>query len=126
MVLGIAVSMVAIYFHHQDNDQRDCFREKFSALTMNLTERADISKRNTHAIKLDGRATRLESRANNRFYRKAFAAKNSAGVLAAYGNYRVEMAEVNQMRAKVDHRRAAIAKDSAAHPIPAFPAGTCN
>ena len=126
IILGIVVGLVSWYFHGQDVEQRHCVTNTVRALTKSLDARSDIAARESRATKMEGRATRLESKANNDFYRQAFASSSQAEVFDAYGRYRVSLAKVNAMRAKVDNRREHIAEDRADHPIPAFPAGTCD
>lgn len=112
MILGIVVGLVSLYFHQQDVDQRECITRNFSTLSTSLTERAE-------AAAAEARTTRAESRANRKFYRDAFASKNRRDVFEAYGDYRARL-EV------VDQRRERIKADREAHPIPDFPAGSCN
>lgn len=126
IVLGLLVGATSIYFHGQDVNQRQCFADNFTQLSSSLSGRSDIAGREARAAKLESTATRLESAANNDFYKAAFASTSQAEVRDAYRDYQVAAAKVNRMRAKVDHRRERIAVDRAEHPIPDFPEGTCG
>lgn len=126
MVLGLMLVASSYWFHHQDGEQRTCLGDNFSDLSAALNARADFAKKDARASKIEASAIRLESSANNTFYRAAFAASSQAEVLGAYGDYRVTLAQVNALRAKVDRRRAHIADLREQHPIPDFPAGTCE
>jgi hypothetical protein len=125
-LIGIFLVLSSLYSRHQYSTQRDCMAVNFGQLTDSLTARADLAAREAKVSRLESEATRLESRANNQFYKRAFAATDRSAVFAAYGKYRVRMAEVADMRATVDRRRLHLSAKRDANPIPAFPAGTCE
>lgn len=124
--IGLTIIISTAYFRSADTAQRACLADNFGALSTTLNARGELARKDTKVNLIEADATRLESRANNDFYKEAFAATSDAGVFDAYGGYRVTLAEVNRMRAKVDRRRAHIAAEREAHPIPGFPAGTCD
>ncbi len=124
--LGIIVSLGFGFLSHQQRQQGDCVVKNFSNLSASLTARGGIASRESRAARIEGRATRLESKANNDFYKAAFSAADTADVFDAYGRYRVALAHVQTLRQQVDKRRERIATDRAQNPIPAFPEGTCE
>lgn len=126
IVLGIVIGLVSIYFHQQDAAQRRCISEQFSKLSTALTVRGDLAKREARATHKEANAQKLESKANQMFYRDAFSSATQAGVFDAYGQYRVTIHAVNQERAHVQAMRERIKAARANTPIPDFPAGTCD
>lgn len=133
VVLGGVQGATTVSFRHEDQVQRDqdqaqrtCIATSFEDLSTALTARAKFAHKDTKAGDIEREATRLESSANNAFYKAAFAATDTAGFFEAYGDYRVKLHEVNRLRDQVDRRRAKIAADRASHPVPGFPEGKCQ
>lgn len=132
-LVGLAVLVSSLWLNSQDaaqqredQTQRECIARNFTDLSEALNARAELAKKDARASRIEAEANRLESRANNEFYRGAFAATGTAEVLDAYGDYRVTMAQVAEMRSKVDRRRMHIADERERNPIPPFPVGTCD
>lgn len=133
VVMGGYQISSSLYFRHQDQAQRHedqvqrtCIVTNFSDLATALIARGKYARKDTKVSDIERDATRLESKANNEFYKAAFSATDTAGFFDAYGDYRVKLHEVNRKRDQVDRRRTKIADDRAAHPIPSFPEGTCE
>lgn len=112
VLLGIAVGLVAIYFHHQDLTARQCFADNFSRESAALAIRGELSER-------DASANRDESAATRQLIIDAFASKNRQEAFAAF-------AQAQRSWKAVDRERRQIVRERADAPLPEFPKGTCD
>lgn len=127
LLVGVAQLGTYLYVQRENRAQKTCITSNFGALVESLVVRGQIAAREAKANKLESKANRLGAHLlNDQFIPTLFSAKTPADSIAAYGKYRADLVPVNTMLAKVDRRRAVIAKDRAENPIPAFPAGRCE
>lgn len=112
IVLGIIVGLVAIFFHQQDVNQRQCIASNTHELNNILTIRGDLTEQESDANKADSAATR-------QLIIDAFASDTRQEAFAAFHKAQRRWKQVDRDRAQIAHQRAA-------NPIPDFPEGTCD
>ncbi len=126
LILGVTQIVTTRYFRDQDDAQRACIADKFSALASALTVRGELSKRDGRASRVEGRASRWESMANQDLYDDIVTGGDAAAFAHAYARYSRRIGVVNDERARAASIRARVRTLRDENPIPAFPEGTCD
>lgn len=112
VVIGVGTLLQFNYFHHQDQDQRDCLYDVIAAQNAALTARGDLAQQ-------DSEINASESAATRGLIVDVFASKSSEEARDSFEKAVKQWAEV-------DDRRAEVKKKRAENPIPELPEGTCD
>lgn len=98
LILGVLTIILAIYFRAQDTAQRECVADKFSELARVLQIRGDLQQRDANS--------------QARVILRVAKADDPSEVRSALDLYVSEQADIEAERAR--------------HPVPPFPAGSCE